>query len=100
MLGVTISARPTPNARRGSRLPRVRFVLADRLGDTGRGSRFCGNGRARHWRRPRFQGILGAMSIKLVDTKDITPAVAVIGAGASGTLLASHLLAPAGRAWC
>ena len=36
------------------------------------------------------------MSIKLVDTKDITPTVAVIGAGASGTLLASHLLRAGG----
>ena len=36
------------------------------------------------------------MSIKLVDTKDITPTIAVIGAGASGTLLASHLLRAGG----
>jgi uncharacterized NAD(P)/FAD-binding protein YdhS len=32
------------------------------------------------------------MSIKLVDTKDIIPTVAVVGAGASGTLLAAQLL--------
>ncbi|HET6173999.1 MAG TPA: FAD/NAD(P)-binding protein [Gaiellales bacterium] len=32
------------------------------------------------------------MSIKLVDTKDFRPAVAIVGAGASGTLLAMHLL--------
>jgi uncharacterized NAD(P)/FAD-binding protein YdhS len=32
------------------------------------------------------------MSIKLVDTQDIAPAVAIVGAGASGTLLAAHLL--------
>jgi uncharacterized NAD(P)/FAD-binding protein YdhS len=38
------------------------------------------------------QGILGDMSIKLVDTKDIVPTVAIVGAGASGTLLAAQLL--------
>ena len=38
------------------------------------------------------------MSIKLVDTQDIIPAVAIVGAGASGTLLASHLLARGQRA--
>jgi uncharacterized NAD(P)/FAD-binding protein YdhS len=32
------------------------------------------------------------MSIKLVDTQDINPTVVIIGAGASGTLLAAHLL--------
>jgi uncharacterized NAD(P)/FAD-binding protein YdhS len=32
------------------------------------------------------------MSIKLVDTKDFRPSVAVVGGGASGTLLAAHLL--------
>jgi uncharacterized NAD(P)/FAD-binding protein YdhS len=32
------------------------------------------------------------MSIKLVDTKDIAPTVAIVGAGASGTLLAAQLL--------
>jgi uncharacterized NAD(P)/FAD-binding protein YdhS len=32
------------------------------------------------------------MSIKLVDRADFIPAVAVVGGGASGTLLASHLL--------
>jgi uncharacterized NAD(P)/FAD-binding protein YdhS len=32
------------------------------------------------------------MSIKLVDTKDFRPLVAIVGGGASGTLLASHLL--------
>ncbi len=32
------------------------------------------------------------MSIKLVDTRDIGPTVAIVGAGASGTLLASHLV--------
>jgi uncharacterized NAD(P)/FAD-binding protein YdhS len=32
------------------------------------------------------------MSIKLVDTKDLRPAIAIVGGGASGTLLAAHLL--------
>jgi uncharacterized NAD(P)/FAD-binding protein YdhS len=32
------------------------------------------------------------MSIKLVDTQDNPPTIAVVGGGASGTLLASHLL--------
>ena len=32
------------------------------------------------------------MSIKLVDTTDIASTIAIVGAGASGTLLASHLL--------
>jgi uncharacterized NAD(P)/FAD-binding protein YdhS len=36
------------------------------------------------------------MSIKLVDTKDINRTIAVVGAGASGTLLASHVLRAGG----
>jgi uncharacterized NAD(P)/FAD-binding protein YdhS len=36
--------------------------------------------------------MLGHMSIKLVDTDDIIPTVAIAGGGASGTLLAAHLL--------
>jgi uncharacterized NAD(P)/FAD-binding protein YdhS len=36
------------------------------------------------------------MSIKLVDTKDFRPVVAIVGAGASGTLLAAHLLRAGG----
>ena len=36
------------------------------------------------------------MSIKLVDTKDFRPVVAIVGAGASGTLLASQLLRAGG----
>ena len=36
------------------------------------------------------------MSIKLVDTEDMTPDVAIVGGGASGTLLASHLLRAGG----
>jgi uncharacterized NAD(P)/FAD-binding protein YdhS len=36
------------------------------------------------------------MSIKLVDRAEINPTVAIVGAGASGTLLASHLLRAGG----
>ncbi|MDP9256529.1 MAG: FAD/NAD(P)-binding protein, partial [Actinomycetota bacterium] len=36
------------------------------------------------------------MSIKLVDTKDFRPDVAIVGGGASGTLLAAHLLRAGG----
>jgi uncharacterized NAD(P)/FAD-binding protein YdhS len=32
------------------------------------------------------------MSIKLVDTKDFCPVIAIVGGGASGTLLAAQLL--------
>jgi uncharacterized NAD(P)/FAD-binding protein YdhS len=32
------------------------------------------------------------MSIKFVDTRDIAPTIAIVGGGASGALLASHLL--------
>ena len=49
-----------------------------------------------HWRKPPGRGILAYMSIKLVDTRDIGPAVAIVGAGASGTLLAAHLLRSGG----
>jgi len=36
------------------------------------------------------------MSIKLVDTEDFRPVVAIVGGGASGTLLAAHLLRAGG----
>src|SRR4051794_2568520 len=32
-----------------------------------------------HWRRHQIQGILGEMSIRLVDNTDKTPTVAIVG---------------------
>lgn len=69
-----------------------RNALTDRLGEPGRASRFPVALQPDTGADGAAAGILGEMSIKLVDTTDFRSVVAIVGGGASGTLVASQLL--------
>src|SRR5664279_827917 len=84
-------ARPT-RKRAGADLTHGRPSPADRLGSTWTGVAVAEAVRGGDWRKGPGQGILGDMSINLVDTQDIPPTIAIVGGGASGALVASHLL--------